>query len=210
MIGLSCLVDCNWSILLHCGRACPALASDTWYPDVYFPVRFDVFCVGLVLGLVWVRFALDWLPFCFVSFRFVSFRFVSFRFVSFRFVSFRVVCFDLTLFFCFVILLFSRFLCFCVLLVCFLCVCFALRKVFTEGQLMFVDWNNVVAAGGSVLAATQPPPSGPLRDFYHTLAYRCVPIYDERPRYRSGSKNKPLLEVLKWSPNIFLKMTGTP
>ncbi|CAN0338528.1 unnamed protein product, partial [Hapterophycus canaliculatus] len=36
-------------------------------------------------------------------------------------------------------------------------------NVFTEGQLTFMDWNNVVAAGGSVLAATHPPPSGPLR-----------------------------------------------
>ncbi|CAN0506181.1 unnamed protein product, partial [Ectocarpus sp. 12 AP-2014] len=45
-------------------------------------------------------------------------------------------------------------------------------NVFTEGQLTFMDWNNVVAAGGSVLAATHPPPPGPLRDFYHTLAYR--------------------------------------
>lgn len=37
-----------------------------------------------------------------------------------------------------------------------------------------MDWNNVVAAGGSVLAAIHPPPPGPLRDFYHTLAYRLV------------------------------------
>ncbi|CAN0032297.1 unnamed protein product, partial [Sphacelaria rigidula] len=45
-------------------------------------------------------------------------------------------------------------------------------QVFAEGQLRYLDWNNVVAAGGSVLAAMQPPPAGPLRDFYHTLAYR--------------------------------------
>lgn len=45
-------------------------------------------------------------------------------------------------------------------------------QVFSEGQLMHMDWNNVVAAGGSVLAAIHPPPPGPLRDFYHTLAYR--------------------------------------
>lgn len=51
---------------------------------------------------------------------------------------------------------------------------FVALQVFTEGQLSFMDWNNVVAAGGSVLAATHPPPPGPLRDFYHTLAYRYV------------------------------------
>ncbi|CAM9416812.1 unnamed protein product [Ectocarpus sp. 6 AP-2014] len=49
-------------------------------------------------------------------------------------------------------------------------------NVFTEGQLTFMDWNNVVAAGGSVLAATHPPPPGPLRDFYHTLAYRSSDV----------------------------------
>ncbi|CAM9142851.1 unnamed protein product [Pylaiella littoralis] len=49
-------------------------------------------------------------------------------------------------------------------------------NVFTEGQLTFMDWNNVVAAGGSVLAATHPPPPGPLRDFYHTLAYRMSDV----------------------------------
>lgn len=47
-----------------------------------------------------------------------------------------------------------------------------MEQIFTEGQLSFMDWNNVVVAGGSVLAAMQPPPPGPLREFYHTLAYR--------------------------------------
>ncbi|CAN0352712.1 unnamed protein product [Ascophyllum nodosum] len=49
-------------------------------------------------------------------------------------------------------------------------------NVFTEGQLTFMDWNNVIAAGGSVLASTHPPPPGPLRDFYHTQAYRASDV----------------------------------
>ncbi|CAM9343981.1 unnamed protein product, partial [Phaeothamnion confervicola] len=44
---------------------------------------------------------------------------------------------------------------------------------FSEQQLRFVDWNNVVAAGGAVLAAVMPTPPGPLRTYYHThQAYR--------------------------------------
>lgn len=40
------------------------------------------------------------------------------------------------------------------------------------GQLANLDWNNVVAAGGSVLAATRPPPPGQLANFYNNMNYR--------------------------------------
>ena len=50
--------------------------------------------------------------------------------------------------------------------------------VFTEAQLRFLNWNNVFAAGGSVLAALMPVPkehaesNQTRRNYYHKVAYR--------------------------------------
>jgi tetratricopeptide (TPR) repeat protein len=50
-------------------------------------------------------------------------------------------------------------------------------NVFSEGQLQYVDWNNVVLAGGAVLAALTPMPPTPLREFFHTNhAYKSSDI----------------------------------
>ncbi|CAN0363773.1 unnamed protein product [Ectocarpus sp. 8 AP-2014] len=44
------------------------------------------------------------------------------------------------------------------------------------GQLANLDWSNVVAAGGSVLAALQHPPPGPLMNFYNNMNYRSSDV----------------------------------
>eukprot|EP01117_Protostelium_nocturnum_P006255 TRINITY_DN2256_c0_g3_i1.p1 TRINITY_DN2256_c0_g3~~TRINITY_DN2256_c0_g3_i1.p1 ORF type:complete len:1398 (+),score=544.34 TRINITY_DN2256_c0_g3_i1:123-4316(+) len=50
-------------------------------------------------------------------------------------------------------------------------------NVFTEGQLVHLDWNNVFAAGGSILACLMPtPPSINLSEYYHVQAYKSSDI----------------------------------
>ena len=51
-------------------------------------------------------------------------------------------------------------------------------ELFTEGQLRFLDWNNVFCAGGSGLACLQPIPephnanNRARRNYFHNVAYK--------------------------------------
>eukprot|EP01116_Phalansterium_solitarium_P024420 TRINITY_DN8953_c1_g1_i2.p1 TRINITY_DN8953_c1_g1~~TRINITY_DN8953_c1_g1_i2.p1 ORF type:complete len:876 (-),score=253.81 TRINITY_DN8953_c1_g1_i2:67-2694(-) len=49
-------------------------------------------------------------------------------------------------------------------------------NVFTEGQLLELNWNNVFAAGGSVLASLMPAPATDLSTYFHLMAYRSSDI----------------------------------
>eukprot|EP01113_Clastostelium_recurvatum_P045547 TRINITY_DN7836_c0_g1_i1.p1 TRINITY_DN7836_c0_g1~~TRINITY_DN7836_c0_g1_i1.p1 ORF type:complete len:668 (+),score=164.58 TRINITY_DN7836_c0_g1_i1:112-2004(+) len=50
-------------------------------------------------------------------------------------------------------------------------------NVFSSRQLTGLDWNNVFVAGGSVLAALMPPPSGlDIWEYFHAFAFRASDI----------------------------------
>ncbi|PRP82161.1 hypothetical protein PROFUN_10432 [Planoprotostelium fungivorum] len=49
-------------------------------------------------------------------------------------------------------------------------------NLFTEGQLTKLNWNNVLVAGGSVMACLAPAPPGNLKSYYHSYAYRSSDI----------------------------------
>jgi hypothetical protein len=75
------------------------------------------------------------------------------------------------------------------------------RDVFTEGSLSQLDWNNVVAAGGAVLACLTPLPEAAkgsrrnTRKHYHAAAYPTSDI-DPFQGGLSFEEVRPTLEYL--------------
>lgn len=82
------------------------------------------------------------------------------------------------------------------------------------GQLANLDWSNVVAAGGSVLAALQHPPPGPLMNFYNNMNYRYVEASTILPqdfwpwRHRKVSMRLRPTLVASANEHVWLRLNG--